>query len=74
MFSFLRDIVEAEKAIAPVYKAASVAAAGVAGTAVGMPWLGAIPAALPAGVDLALGLAPETAGASLFLLALPGGT
>lgn len=59
-----RQVTPVAMAIAPAYKAASVAVAGVLA-----PYAAPFIAALPADVDLAVGLAYPTGGLSLFLLA-----
>ena len=66
-----RETTAAVQTVAPAYKAGSIAAASVVA-----PWVVPFIAALPADVDLAIGLAYPTGGASLFLLApefRPGG-
>lgn len=66
-----RETVVVATAVAPAYKAGAVTVSGVVA-----PWVTPFIAALPADVNLAIGLAPATTGASLFLLVpefRPGG-
>lgn len=68
---FRKAVDRAAGIVAPAYKAAEMAAVPFVFTAIGIPFLTPVAeaglSALPAQTVLALGLAPNTAGLSLFL-------